>query len=221
MKYSKPPFSFPDQADLLLKRGIVANREELINRLKVVSYYRLSAYWYTFRQKGSDNFIPGTTLDMVWCRYVFDRQLRLLIIDAIERVEIALRTQLVNQHTLFNGPFGYLDRANLPGMSVDQHRNFLDKIRFEAQQSRQQKREEFVMHYFSKYTSETDLPLWMAAELMTFGVMLTLFRHVDKMSRGGIKSPRGVRIKIPHLVLFIVNHFCSCKSDLSSGNFSL
>ncbi len=33
-----------------------------------------------------------------------------------------------------------------------------------------------VQHFFSKYTSETDLPLWMACELMTFGAMFTLFR---------------------------------------------
>lgn len=188
MKYPKQALDFADQADLLLKRGLVADRNELINCLGSVSYYRLSAYWYTFRKQGSDNLIEGTSLDIVWKRYVFDRQLRLLIMDAIERVEIALRTQLVNCHSLKYGPFGYLDRNNLPGMTVDQHRTFLEKIRTEAEQSK----EDFVVHYFGKYTSETDLPLWMASELMTFGMMLTLFRHIEKPIKYYIAAQYGV-----------------------------
>jgi len=188
MKYSKPPLTFPDQADLLIKRGLIADRNELIHRLESVSYYRLSAYWYTFRKKDSDDLKEGTTLDTVWERYVFDRQLRLLVMDAIERVEIALRTQLVNRHSLRFGALGYLDRNTLPGMSVDDHRFFLETIRNEARKSK----EDFVVHYFGKYTSETDLPLWMACELMTFGTMLTLFRHVDKSIKSSIAAEYGI-----------------------------
>jgi abortive infection bacteriophage resistance protein len=113
MKYSKPALPFSDQADLLLKRGMVADRDELIERLESVNYYRLSAYWHTFRRVNSDDLKPGTSFETVWKRYVFDRQLRLLVMDAIERVEIALRTQLVNRHSLAFGAFGYLDRTAL------------------------------------------------------------------------------------------------------------
>ena len=190
MKYTKPALSFSAQADQLIRRGLIADREQLIARLKSVNYYRLSAYWYTFRipNDPDDRIIPSTSLDIVWRRYTFDRQLRLLVIDAIERVEVAIRTQLVNRHTLAYGPFGYLDRANLPGMDTDTHRDFLHKIRKEADHSQ----EDFVRHYFSKYTSETDLPLWMACELMTFGNMLTLFRHIAKPIKHGIAEEYGV-----------------------------
>ena len=126
MKYTKPALTFPDQADLLLKRGsgrAHTNRQS-IEKFQAVSYYRLSAYWHPFQQP-DDTLKPGTTLEMVWRRYTFDRQLRLLVLDAIERVEISVRTQLVCQHSLKHGPFGYLDRANMPAMTVDAHREFL------------------------------------------------------------------------------------------------
>lgn len=38
-------------------------------------------------------FVPGTTLEQVWEHYLFDRQLRLLFMDAIERIEISLRVK--------------------------------------------------------------------------------------------------------------------------------
>ena len=57
-------------------------------------------------------------------------------LDAIERAEVAIHTRIVNQHALAHGPFGYLDRANLPGLQVHEHRDLLDRIREEARRSR-------------------------------------------------------------------------------------
>ena len=192
VKYLKPALSFPDQADLLLKRGLVApSKESITEKLQAVSYYRLSAYWYPFRQP-DDTLKAGTTLDTIWRRYTFDRQLRLLVLDAIERVEISVRTQLVYQHSLMHGPFGYRDRAKLPGLNVGEHRDLLNRIHDEASRSR----EDFVRHFYRKYTSETDLPIWMACELMTFGAMFTLFRGVETSMKQTIAAEYGVADRV-------------------------
>ena len=69
--------------------------------LSNISYYRLSAYMYPYKQIGDgkflDSFIPGTTWDMIYNLYVFDRKLRLLVFDAIERLEVAIRTQIIHK----------------------------------------------------------------------------------------------------------------------------
>jgi abortive infection bacteriophage resistance protein len=41
----------------------------------------------------------------------------------------------------------------------------------------------FVSHFRSKYASEADLPFWMAAEVMTFGMVLTCFKHLQPRMR--------------------------------------
>ena len=79
MKYTKPPLTFEQQADLLISRGLIADKSTLITRLKSVSYYRMSGYLYPFRNP-NDTFKPGTTLDRIWQRYTFDRQLRLSVL---------------------------------------------------------------------------------------------------------------------------------------------
>lgn len=48
MQYTKKPLSYDEQADLLLERGLQADRSDLITQLSSVSYYRLSGYWYPF-----------------------------------------------------------------------------------------------------------------------------------------------------------------------------
>jgi abortive infection bacteriophage resistance protein len=130
MHYKKLPLSFDQQADLLISRGLQANRDELINKLRAVNYYRLSAYWYPFRHPGNDVFQPKTTLNKIWRRYIFDRQLRLLLMDAIERVEIGIRTSIIYHHSHKYGPFGYTAPVYLPNLDNKQYSSFMDKMQY-------------------------------------------------------------------------------------------
>ncbi|MDO4997341.1 MAG: Abi family protein [Neisseria sp.] len=65
--------------------------------LDFIGYYRLSAYTIPFQTTtNSHQFKAGITFDDVLDLYVFDRELRLLIMDAIERIEVAVRSQISN-----------------------------------------------------------------------------------------------------------------------------
>jgi abortive infection bacteriophage resistance protein len=127
MAYSKPWQSYEEQLDLLLSRGLqVTDRPMALEYLKRIGYYRLSGYWFPFRARSGplvllddrgrkpsrpnkvetialDSFEPGATFENAVKLYVFDKQLRLLAMDALERIEIALRVDI--SHTL-----GKLDR---------------------------------------------------------------------------------------------------------------
>lgn len=80
-------------ADDLIEKGMSGKRDEIANRLAVVSYHRLKEYWAPFVDS-NDRFVEGTSFDLIWSRYAFDRRLRLLVFDAIERIEVCLKTQL-------------------------------------------------------------------------------------------------------------------------------
>ena len=136
MEYTKPPLTFEQQAQKLIKRGLIANADELIKRLCAVNYYRFSAYLYPFRNP-YDTYKPGTTLDMVWKHYTFDRQLRVLVMDAVERVEVAVRTQLVYHFSHHYGPFGYANRVNFPKLDHDRFSLWLHEMDSESSRSRE------------------------------------------------------------------------------------
>jgi abortive infection bacteriophage resistance protein len=94
--YNKPPLSFRDQLELLKSRNLHIEDESTVLRyLEYISYYRLSAYFLPY-QTTKDCFNEGTTFDNIITTYSFDRELRLLVFDCIERIEIAIRTQIVN-----------------------------------------------------------------------------------------------------------------------------
>lgn len=208
MKYAKPALTFDDQADLLLSRGMMAERSDLLSRLRSVSYYRLSGYWYPFRL-GDDTFREGTTLAAVWSRYTFDRRFRLLVMDAIERVEICLRTELVYNLAHEQGPFGYAARANLPYLSADKHTKFISRVCEDYERSG----ETFVKHFRAAYGADHQCPpYWVITELMTFGTLLTLFRG----SPSAVKKRIATRFGVTHEVfeswlgaLNVVRNICA------------
>ncbi len=196
MEYIKPPLTFEQQADLLLKRGMIGDRATMVQRLSVGNYYRLSGYWHTYRNP-DDTFKPNTRFDKIWERYVFDRQLRLLVMDAIERVEVASRTQLAYHLAHATGnPFAYAtDPAALPGLNNEDRTRFLEELLEDARRSR----EKFAEHFRTKYASHhTYMPIWMAAELMTLGELLTLYRGSHPQVKRTVSAVFGV-----HDVVFL------------------
>lgn len=179
MNYTKLPLSFEDQADRLIERGLIADRDVLIKRLSSVSYYRLSGYLYPFRKPGSDDYLPDTCLQVVWARYCFDRRLRVLFLDAIERVEVAIRTQLTYHFSHAHGAFGHCDEHNFPNLKIADYIDWRESLLIETNRSK----EAFKKHFFKKYgETHRNLPVWMASELMSMGSLLTLLKGVD----GGI-----------------------------------
>jgi abortive infection bacteriophage resistance protein len=188
LPYTKLALTFEQQADLLLSRGLLADRDELLSRLRSVSYYRLSGYWYPFRLE-DDSFIEGTTLAAIWSRYTFDRRFRLLVMDAVERVEVCIRTEIVYRLAHLQGAFGYLERANLPNMPGEKYDEFVRQVIDDYGRSHEQ----FIKHFAATYGADHLCPpYWMITELMTFGTLLTLFKGSPREVKKHIAARFGV-----------------------------
>jgi abortive infection bacteriophage resistance protein len=111
---------------------------------------------------------------------VFDRQLRLLVLDAIERVEVAFRDDLILELAVQQGPFGYLDASSLPnikakdndGRTVYTHKELVSHahslFRREVRNSNPA-----VLEFKSQYSDEhgENLPYWILLEVVEFGTL--------------------------------------------------
>jgi abortive infection bacteriophage resistance protein len=200
MKYTKPALTFEQQADLLIARGMLGDRSKMIDRLSHVNYYRLSAYWYTFRVDGTEELKPGTHFDHIWDRYVFDQRLRFLVMEAIERIEVGVRTQCAYYHSHRYGPFAYAaDPSSLPGLNPhggeddnNSHAAFLKEVRSCVKRGKEAL---FVKHFRAKYTSERFLPIWMVTELMSLGTVARMYKGCGNPIRQPIAAQYGLKIK--------------------------
>ncbi len=181
--YQKPALTFDAQLDLLQSRGLVVNdREHALSQLSTISYYRLSAYWYPFRVRDphgdvTDDLIDATSFDDVINLYEFDRHLRLLIIDAIERIEVYIRTLITYHLGHTYGAFGHTDATNFHPQF--RHEGWIRKLEDEAARSS----DAFITHYKSKYDGFPTLPIWVITEVMSLGSLSFCYKglkHDDK-----------------------------------------
>jgi len=130
--------------------------------------------------------------------YVFDKRLRLLFLDAIERVEVALRVDialLIGQR----GAWAHRDPAQLHGnftSKADPVTGHIEYPRWLERLDRSfgKSKDEFIKHFKTKYRG-ADLPIWIAIELWDFG-MLSVFlkgmKHADQTAlalKYGIPRP--------------------------------
>ena len=106
MVYNKPALTVAQQLSQLRKRGLSIPDSKIAEHfLNNVCYYRLAGYWWTLQSDRSKHrFRQGANFQQVVDRYNFDRELRLIIMDMIERIEIAVRTKIVYRFSLAYGP---------------------------------------------------------------------------------------------------------------------
>lgn len=171
--YSKPVLDYSQQIKLLKSRGlIVQNEKKASHLLENISYYRLSGYWYPLYDKRlTDTFKSNATFETAFKLYCFDRELRILILKELEKIEVAVRAKMIYilSHSL--NPFWFEDSVNFTNTRT--HGRTLAKILDEYRRS-----DEPFIHSFRANYSNTFPPSWIALEITSFGGLSMLFSNL-------------------------------------------
>lgn len=154
---------------------VIGDEKYAGNYLKNISYYRLSAYCLPFQiynSKKDHEFKPGTTFENVLQLYLFDRELRLFVLDVVERLEISLRTQIIYQFSIEKEGWWFLNPGNY--RDTDKYQRQIEKIKEELNRSN----EVFIRHYKEKYSSPETPPAWMTFEVISMGLLSSIFKNL-------------------------------------------
>ncbi|MBN0172570.1 Abi family protein [Pseudomonas aeruginosa] len=149
-------------------------RDKAIKALEFIGYFRLLIYMRPL-QDAAKQFHPGVRFDDILALYDFDRRLRLVCLDAIDRIEVAFRAAIAN--TLANdrscGPHFYLDAIHFQGL--DEHRDFLKNVLGLRIKNAP------IRHYYDTYNSPPFPPIWAVLEAMSIGQLSRLLAglHLD------------------------------------------
>ena len=192
MKYQKQPTSIAEQIARLERRGLNFDDKRLAAEyLNNISYYRLRAYTYPFQENDDPSldhqFIrEDITFQDIIDLYVFDRRLRSLVFNELEKVEVAVRTKLSQVYSESTGnSHWYEDKAlfdsavfatNMYGET--QYDDISDDIREDVDRSN----EDFIKHYYAKYDEPDMPPSWMTMEVISFGTLSKLYKYLKTSS---------------------------------------
>lgn len=137
-----------------------------------------------------DEFRYGTTWKDIYNLYVFDRKLRLLVFDAIEKIEVAVRCQIVYQLSqrygshwqdnpeIFKAPqYRVVSGGSI--RTIDVFHEIQEHI---AEQLHSNKAEIFIKHYVRTYNEPINPPSWMSVEIMYFNHLSRICNYLKNRS---------------------------------------
>jgi abortive infection bacteriophage resistance protein len=187
--YRKKPLSVKMQIAKLKGRGLIVDDENLTSEyLLNISYYRLRAYTYPFQNNtpGADHEFIRKDIHFkdVIDLYCFDRRLRSLIFNAIEKIEVSIRTKIIqiygestsDSHWFENETLFKDDSKQIDGEEIFAYNTLSDDILREVNRSNK----DFIKHYKSKYSVPEAPPAWMALEVVSLGTLSHLYELLKK-----------------------------------------
>ncbi len=205
--YNKPPLGLDELVDRLSERGLIVPEPERAARyLRHIGYYRLSPYTIPFQQGQPDHvFRNGTTFDDVLDLYVFDRALRLLVMDALERVEVAVRAALTDHmSTTYDDSHWYVDTRHFGDRG--KHSGLLKIVRDTCDEQLRRTPDagedslvhrSALEHYLTTYASPELPPSWLMVETLTIGQLAGVYRNLgERADRTAVARSVGLTATI-------------------------
>ena len=168
----------------MTSRGLLVKDKEIaLHYLTHIGYYRLSGYALPLQIRGvgedRHNFKLDTTFEHILELYVFDRKLRLLVMDAIERIEISVRAALSNTIADRHGAHWYMNRSLFKQWF--NHDKFIAGVKEQIghNPSNDKRRDIHIEHYYQTYSTPDMPPSWMIFESISFGTISLACKHLD------------------------------------------
>lgn len=195
-----PPLSDHDLAQRMIEHKLICQGEDeqqaLEQFIKSIGYYRLEEYTWPYRlilnskqNKRSSQFKKQITFKKIKNTYLFDRRLRILLMDAMERFEIALKnriTQVLTQASASSTPHAN-DTLFINADKLKKWRDGLQKTYMASQEAR-------IIHCINHHgiVHVSDLPLWILMSLSTFGEVKKLYELMTVQLKNNLADDLGV-----------------------------
>jgi abortive infection bacteriophage resistance protein len=194
----KPFLEYDELISQLIGRGmLIKDPLRAQRKLTQVGYYRLSGYWHTSRKfdfcdgkiKHKNTFQNGTSFENIFEFYLFDKYLRIEFTDALERIEIYLRTIIAHEIGRI-GPLAYRDKKQFSkdAFKADSRISYDNWLERHDRLMESSKEESIADHKIKK----KPVPIWVAVEAWDFGALSKFYSILKGKNQDLICNKLGI-----------------------------
>lgn len=193
----KRALNIDEQISCLKKHGVSFDNEEKAKEILLdVGYYRMGFYSFpfevTFPKLGNRTHTvkKGTTFKSIYDLYDFDTKLRRILLNALDRIEVNIRTQItyiVSNHYI-KSPTWFAD-SNI------MENNFVNT--FELKVYKTLRDNPVISRHHKNNINDIYAPAWKTIEFMTLGNLTSLYKAIkDDEVKRMIASKYGCTLKV-------------------------
>ena len=192
--YTHPALDIHEQIELLGQKGLlITDQSAVMYWLLHNSYLRFNQYSVEFKdyQNANGNYIQDTTFEKVRDLYFFDRKLRMTVFEALENIEISIKTYISNIMSKAHGPHWYLDPKHFTsgnaGHGITRRRKYKYKHSGGFNHTKfllilKKNLDHYLEPFYKSYKKIYDPiypPSWMTMEVLTFGTVSRMFENLS------------------------------------------
>ena len=175
MNYEKTALSYTEILQQLKSRGLNFQNESLaLQELKSISYFRIASYLKYYESNTNDHrYKEDSFFEDALYHYYFDKELRCLLFEAIQTIEISFRSKIIHHISLKHSAFWFLDQSLCKNLKLQLEN--LQTIEREIKRSK----EDFILEYYNKYDFPHIPPCWKTLEVTSFGTISKLYLNLN------------------------------------------
>ena len=170
-QYPKQILTIPQQIQAYKDAGmIISSDKDVESALKNVGYYRLRGYSFHLYDNANKSYMAGTKFEDIMNLYDFDQELSHMIFAMISKIEVALRTRLVDALLIHGDALIFKDSSIF--VEKDKYWSNLATVSSEIARSG----DVFIRHNFKKH--EGEIPVWAMVEVISFGTLSKIIKNL-------------------------------------------
>lgn len=183
MKSTKRPREKEELLNIWANKGLeIINSEFILKAIQRLNYYRLSGYAKYFYNEDR-KFIIGTTFEDIYNLYLFDGELRRIIMSLTEEIELNFRSYIASYIGNTYGAYSYLDgkyfeKSINPKTNKSFYEEFIGVILKKKENS---KNKSYIKHYIEKYDGQ--IPIWVIVEILSFSDISKFIKNMKNEDR--------------------------------------
>ncbi len=207
------------QLEILRSRGLsITDDAKAKDFLLHNNYYRISGYSLTLRK--NDVFSKSATFQNIIDIYHFDHELRHIILEYMEIIEVRMKSVYAYEFTKVHGPVGYLDDTHF--INKAKHKEIIDKAN--QQKTQRLPHEAYLKHFVNDLGQP--IPLWAYVDLLTISDISFLYSISEQRIKRevantfGLTMSKGPEILGQHMhSMTIIRNLCAHGSRIYNRLF--
>lgn len=175
--FDKKPFTLSQQVKQLQERGLIIKYPRIAEKYLInISYYRLGEYWYVMQSnKKKHVFKPNSKFEDVIALYNFDAELRLLLFDVIEKIEISLRTKLIYYLSHEIDPWWFQNKDCF----IDENFFKMTLYSLKKEIKRSENKDAVLKKHYKKYSKDKLPHAWKTIEYTSLGNLSKIYSNLS------------------------------------------
>lgn len=174
----KRALNIDEQIERLKSNGMIFDNEEKAKEILLdIGYYRFGFYSFPFEEQyprlenRNHRLKQGTSFRSVYDLYEFDTRLRRILLNALDRIEVNIRTQItyIASNHYIDCPTWFCDNRY---MSMDFVSTFDEKV------YRTLRDNPIIKRHHENHKEDPYAPAWKSIEFMTLGNLTSLYRAI-------------------------------------------